>query len=44
LEKSTVSVKKYQEYRDLFPLCIMGGAGLLLGQILLSQTIWKKLP
>ena len=44
LEKSTVSVKKYQQYRDLFPLCLMSGAGLLIGQILLSQTIWKKLP
>jgi Ca-activated chloride channel family protein len=44
LERSTVSVTKYQQYRDLFPLCLMGGAGLLIGQILLSQTIWKKLP
>jgi Ca-activated chloride channel family protein len=44
MEKSTVSVKKYQQYRDLFPLCIMSAAGLLIGQILLSQTIWKKLP
>ena len=44
LEKSTVAVKKYQQYRDLFPLCIMSGAGLLLAQLLLSQTIWKKLP
>jgi Ca-activated chloride channel family protein len=44
LEKSTVSVKKYQQYRDLFPLCLMGGGGLLLAQILLSQTVWKKLP
>jgi Ca-activated chloride channel homolog len=44
MEKSTVSVKKYQQYRDLFPLCIMSGCGLLVGQILLSQTIWKKLP
>src|SRR5213595_145908 len=44
LEKSTVSVKKYQHYRDLFPLCLMGGCGLLLAQILLSQTIWMKLP
>jgi Ca-activated chloride channel homolog len=44
MEKSTVSVKKYQQYRDLFPLCLMGGAGLLVGQLLLSQTIWKKLP
>ena len=23
MEKSTISVKKYQEYRDLFPICIM---------------------
>ena len=44
LEKSTVSVKKYQQYRDLFPLCLMGGCGLLVAQMLLSQTIWKKLP
>ncbi len=44
LEKTTVSVKKYQQYRDLFPICIMGGAGLLVAQILLAQTVWKKLP
>src|SRR5438094_5110029 len=25
LEKTTVAVKKYQEYRDLFPACIMAG-------------------
>jgi hypothetical protein len=30
--------------RDLFPLCLMGGCGLLVAQMLLSQTIWKKLP
>ncbi len=44
MEKTTVMVKKYQEYRDLFPACIMAGCGLLLAQLLLSQTIWKKLP
>jgi Ca-activated chloride channel family protein len=44
MEKSTESVKKYQQYRDLFPICIMSACGLLVGQILLSQTIWKKLP
>ncbi|MGH8163705.1 MAG: hypothetical protein ACREP1_05155, partial [Rhodanobacteraceae bacterium] len=44
MEKSTVSVKKYQEYRDLFPACLMAGAGALLAELLLSQTIWKKLP
>jgi Ca-activated chloride channel family protein len=44
MEKSTVSVKKYQQYRDLFPLCIMSGCGLLVAQLVLSQTVWKKLP
>jgi Ca-activated chloride channel family protein len=44
LEKTTVAVKKYQQYNDLFPLCIMTGCGLLVAQLLLSQTIWKKLP
>jgi Ca-activated chloride channel family protein len=44
LEKTTVSVKKYQQYRDLFPACIMAGLGLLIAQVLLSQTIWQKLP
>ncbi len=44
MEKSTVSVKKYQQYRDLFPECLMAGAGILLVELLLSQTIWKKLP
>jgi Ca-activated chloride channel homolog len=44
LEKSTVSVKKYQQYRDLFPACIVAGCGLLVAQILLSQTLWQKLP
>jgi len=43
-EKTTVSVKKYQQYRDLFPVCIAAGLGLLVAQLLLSQTIWKKLP
>src|SRR5207244_4571546 len=44
LEKSTVSVKKYQQYRDLFSICLMSGCGLLVAQLLLSQTVWKKLP
>ena len=30
MEKSTVTVNKYQEYRDLFPACIMAGCVLLV--------------
>lgn len=44
LEKTKISVRKYQQYRDLFPPCIAVGCGLLIGQLLLSQTIWRRLP
>jgi Ca-activated chloride channel family protein len=44
LEKTKVSVKKYQQYRDLFPVCIAAGCGLLIGQLLLGQTVWRRLP
>ncbi len=44
LEKTKVSMKKYQEYRDLFPVCIAAGCTLLIAQILLGQTVWRRLP
>ncbi len=44
LEKTTVTVNKFRQYRELFPICLMAGCGLLVAQILLSQTIWRKLP
>ncbi len=44
LEKSTVKMTKFQQYRDLVPACLMAGCGLLVAQILLAQTVWRKLP
>lgn len=44
LEKSTVTMNKFQQFQELFPVCIMAGAGLLIAQLLLAQSIWKKLP
>jgi Ca-activated chloride channel family protein len=44
LEKTTISARKYQQYRDLFPVCIAAGCGLLIGQLLLGQTVWRRLP
>jgi len=41
LEKSTVSVKKYQQYRDLFPICLMSGCGLLVAQLLCPDRVEK---
>ena len=44
LEKSTVKLNKYREYRDLFRW--FAGAGVLcLGAYLtLSQLLWRRLP
>ena len=44
LEKSSFEMKQYRQYRDLFPWFLAAGAGLLLLQTLLAQTVWRKLP
>ena len=44
LEKSTVEVKKFQRYRELAHWPMALGLGLLLAEILLANTLWKKLP
>jgi Ca-activated chloride channel family protein len=44
LEKSTVELSKYQEYRDLFPWFLGAGFGLLATHALLAQTVGRRLP
>ncbi|HWL51382.1 MAG TPA: VWA domain-containing protein [Chthoniobacteraceae bacterium] len=44
LEKTTFEVKKYSQYKDLFPWFVGAGGGLLLLQMVLSLTLWRKLP
>jgi Ca-activated chloride channel family protein len=44
MEKSTVEIQKYRDYRDLFPWFLGAGAGLLLLNAMLGQTLWRKLP
>ena len=44
LEKSKVEVQKIANYRDLFPWLLMVGLAGLVAEILLSQTIWRRLP
>ena len=44
LEKASFSMKQYRQYRDLFPWFLAAGAGLLLLQTVLGQTIWRRLP
>jgi Ca-activated chloride channel family protein len=44
LEKTEVEVKKYQRYRELFPLAALPGLVLLLLEVILNHTVWRKLP
>jgi Ca-activated chloride channel family protein len=44
LEKTEVEVKKYQRYKELFPWFACGGLGLVLAEIGLANTLWRRLP
>lgn len=44
MEKTKVEVEKTSDYRDLFPWFLIAGFVLLGAEVVLSQTIWKRLP
>jgi Ca-activated chloride channel family protein len=44
LEKSKVEIEKIAKYQDLFPWFLIVGLGALAAEILLSQTLWRRLP
>ncbi len=44
LEKTEVRVKKYERRQELFPWVLIPALGLMLLEILLSNTVWRKLP
>lgn len=44
LEKTDVKVKKYRQYEELFGWTILAGLFVLLLEIILGHTVWRKLP
>jgi len=44
LEKTEVEVKKYQRYSELFPWFALPGLVVLLLEVILNHTVWRKLP
>jgi Ca-activated chloride channel family protein len=44
LEKSTVELNQYTQYRELFPWFLVAGFGVLALQTLLAQTVGRKMP
>ena len=44
LEKTEKEIKKYSQHRELFAWAITPGFALLLLEILLRHTAWRRLP
>jgi Ca-activated chloride channel family protein len=44
LEKTEATVKKYARYHELFAWFAAAGLAVLLAEIALSQTLWRRLP
>jgi Ca-activated chloride channel family protein len=44
LEKTEAEVKKFAQHRELFPWVVSLGMSLLLMEVALGQTVWRKLP
>lgn len=44
LETTEREMKKYVRVEELFPWAVVSGLGLLLLEILLGHTIWRRLP
>ncbi len=43
-EKTEVQVKRYVQIQELFHWLVAPGLGLLMLEVLLSNTVWRKLP
>jgi Ca-activated chloride channel homolog len=44
LEKSTVELSQYKQYRDLFPWFLASGFGLIALQLVFAETVGRRLP
>jgi len=44
MEKTEVEVKHYERYRELFHWVLLPGVVLLLLEIILGNTVWRRLP
>ena len=44
LEKTEAVINKYTQYKELFPWLVAGGLALLLIELVLGQTVFRRLP
>jgi Ca-activated chloride channel family protein len=44
MEKTEVEVERFFNYDDWFPYLVIAGLALLLLELILTNTVWLKLP
>ena len=44
LEKTEATINKYTEFKELFPWFVWGGLALLLIELVLGETLFRRLP
>lgn len=44
LEKTDAEVKKYERYRELYHWFLLGGLVILLLELILANSVWRRLP
>ncbi|MBU6402727.1 MAG: VWA domain-containing protein [Verrucomicrobia bacterium] len=44
MERTEVAVKKYQHYQELMEWVVLPGLVVLLLEVILTHTVWRKLP
>jgi Ca-activated chloride channel family protein len=44
LEKTEAVINKYTEFKELFPWLVAGGLALLIIELVLGQTAFRRLP
>lgn len=44
LERSDVEVRKFMRYEELYAWCIVPGLALVLLELMLANTVWRRLP
>jgi Ca-activated chloride channel homolog len=44
LEKTEATINKYTQFTELFPWFVWSGLAVLLVELLLAQTVWRRLP
>jgi Ca-activated chloride channel family protein len=44
MERTDAEMKKYRYYAELFPWFVLPGWVLLMLEIILNNTVWRRLP